>query len=69
MGKKKEELKVPPRKHFTGFCYLTGAHVPAMTGKAWNDLADQHRFKWKRVGDPREGVHDLCGGGYEVHIG
>ena len=39
-----------------------------MTGKEWNDLADKHGFEWKRGGDPREGIKDLCGGKYEVWI-
>lgn len=68
MGRKKEEWKVPPRGVFSGFCYLTHKPVLAMKGTEWNALAAQRGFAWKRVGDPREGVRDLCGGGYEVHI-
>ena len=67
MGRKEKELSPPQRKTFSGFSYWTGEHL-RMTGKAWSELAQQKKFKWKRVGDPREGVHDLCGGGYEVHI-
>jgi hypothetical protein len=60
-------LRVPPRGTFNGFRYDKGETV-RMTGKQWNELATQHKFKWKRVGDPREGIRDLCGGGYEVYL-
>jgi hypothetical protein len=59
--------RVPPRGKFTGFRYLSNEEL-RMTGKEWNELAEQKRFAWKRVGDPREGCKDLCGGGYEVWI-
>lgn len=60
------ERKVPPRGKFTG-CDPKG-EIIRMTGKEWNELAAARRFKWKRVGDPREGIGDLCGGGYEVWV-
>lgn len=64
---KKDELRVPPRGTFTGFRY-ENAETLHMTGKEWNELAQQHKFKWKKVGDPREKIRDLCGGGYEVWL-
>lgn len=64
---KVEAKRVPPRGKFKGFRYASGETL-TMTGKEWNDLAEQRKFAWKRVGDPREGCRDLCGGGYEVWI-
>lgn len=64
---KREEYRVPPRGTFTGFRY-ENAETLHMTGKEWNELAQQHKFKWKRVGDNREKIRDLCGGGYEVWL-
>lgn len=64
--KKGNQFRVPPRGKFNGID-PKGVEV-RMTGKEWNDLAEQNKFTWKRVGDPREGVKDLCGGGYEVWI-
>lgn len=65
--KKSNDLRVPPRGTFTGFRYENGETLH-MTGKEWNALAEQRKFAWKRVGDPREGIRDLCGGGYEVWL-
>ena len=66
-GKTLDTRRVPPRGTFKGFRYASAEEI-TMTGKEWNALADQYKFAWKRVGDPREGVKDLCGGGYEVWI-
>ena len=56
---KREEYRVPPRGTFTGFRY-ENAETLHMTGKEWNELAQQHKFKWKKVGDPREKIRELC---------
>ena len=67
MDEKKEiKYRVPPRGRFQGFDLKR--NVIKMTGKEWNELAEKNNFEWKRVGDPREGIKDLCGGGYEVWI-
>lgn len=60
------KIKVPPRGKFHGID-PRGVDL-YLTGKEWNELAEQHKFEWKKVGDPREGIYDLCGGGYEVWI-
>lgn len=64
--KKDKEYRVPPRGKFKG-CDPKGETV-VLSGKEWNALAEQRKFEWKKVGDPREGCKDLCGGGYEVWI-
>jgi len=66
-GKTFDTIRVPPRGTFQGFRYDTGENL-YMTGKEWNELAQQRKFIWKKVGDPREGIKDLCGGGYEVWL-
>lgn len=60
------KYRVPPRGRFQGFD--PKRNVVKMTGKEWNELAQKNNFEWKRTGDPREGIKDLCGGGYEVWI-
>jgi hypothetical protein len=67
MKGQKAEIKLPPRQILSGFCYKTNETV-SMKGKEWNELAVKGKFKWKKVGDPREGVRDICGGGYEIYI-
>lgn len=64
---KREEYRVPPRGTFQGFRYETGESV-WMTGKEWNALAQKYKFTWKKVGDPRENVKDLCKNNYKVWI-
>jgi len=60
------DIRVPPRGKFKG---IDPKRVEiTMTGKEWNELAERNNFKWKKIGDPREGIKDLCGGGYEVWI-
>jgi hypothetical protein len=60
------ERKVPPRNKFKGID-PRGVEL-YLSGKEWNDIATKNKFEWKKVGDPREGVKDLCGGGYEIWI-
>jgi len=67
MVDRKTKIKLPARKKLAGFFYK-GNETIIMTGKEWMDLAAKSKFTWKRVGDPREGIRDVCGGGYEVHI-
>lgn len=59
--------RVPPRGKFKGFDYHKDVELE-MTGKEWNELIERKGLAWKKVGDPREGVRDLCAGGYEVWI-
>lgn len=67
MADRKVEIKLPARKKLAGFFYKSNETI-IMTGREWMDLAAKNNFRWKRVGDAREGVRDVCGGGYEVYV-
>ena len=47
-GKTFDTIRVPPRGTFQGFRYDTGENL-YMTGKEWNELAQQRKFMWKKV--------------------